>query len=136
MSEIPKFRFKYKCETHLDDESPYTIKPFRKTCNTCSVREVCISPGITYSEGETPLEIFCPFSGNKLSLIGYDFIDPKPIFTILTKMTKKEITTDRKKRSEKHFKDHIFPTLPKSEQIHFIHKYPGLKPTVNVHKKD
>lgn len=90
----------------------------------------------TYSEGTSPEEKICPYSGEKLSLVSYDYIDPNPVFTIMTKMSKGEIKADRKARAANHFKKQIFPTLPKSEQIHFMHKYPDLKPTVNVHKKD
>lgn len=134
----PQFRFKYKCDTHVDETSPYPIKPYRKSCDTCSVREVCLTePGVTYSEGTAPVEKFCPYSGNKLSLASYDYIDPHPApFIIFKKMSKAEIKVDRKARAANHFKKEIFPTLPKSEQIHFMHKYPDLKPTVNVHKKD
>lgn len=130
--ENPRFRFKYQCDSFIDNDT----KSFRPSCNVCSVKSICMSDPAAYSEGEMPEEKICPHSGKKLSLVGYDYIDPNPVFTILTKMSKDQIKVDRKKRSENHFKKEIFPKLPKSEQIHFMHKYPGLKPTVNVHKKD
>lgn len=138
MSEKEKhrFTFKYKCDDCYDDKAETIIKPYRKGCDVCNVKEVCYGDaGIAKSEGELPEEKVCPFSGNKLTLKSYDYIDPRPIFTILTKMSKSDIKVDRKVRAANHFKKEIFPTLPKSEQIHFMHKYPDLKPTVNVHKK-
>jgi hypothetical protein len=91
-------------------------RPHQKDCDVCIQGRMLYGKKPNFQHREK--DLVCPHTGEDLKLSG-----EVPIGKSGPKMTPNQVQSEAHKRSQKHFVDSVYPSLPPGEQPFFRNKH-------------